>query len=40
MENLLFSNFHLFIILVLDFITNLNLKVYNDNLSIEDNFIS
>lgn len=39
MENLLFSNFHLFIILVLDFITNLNLKVYNDNLSIEDSIL-
>ena len=36
MENLLYSNFHLFIILGLDFITNLNLKFYNDNLSIED----
>lgn len=36
MENFIYSNFHLFIILGLDFITNLNLKFYTDNLSIED----
>jgi hypothetical protein len=36
MENFLYSNFHLFIILGLDFITNLNLKFYSDSLSIED----
>ena len=36
MENFIYSNFHLFVILGLDFITNLNLKFYSDNLSIED----
>ena len=36
MENFIYSNIHLFIILGLDFITNLNLKFYSDNLSIKD----
>lgn len=39
MENFIYSNFHLFIILGLDFITNLSLKFYSDNLSIEDTIL-